>query len=343
MYLILVVVVSAIAMSRFSAPLSASEEEFQCSFCTRSDFGRPTRIEFESSKIIAYRGASDNRNVNQIEVYTERGETVVALNPLSNIDGARQIAIWDVSMGPSNIIAVALVAVNEDATRASLLMVYSGSGKLLNTLAFDRQIMKAAVDGDGNVWILWMDAGSGDPALRSLISKYNSMDRSLKDFIPRSEFPQDARVLRQGPGKNGIVSFGLAGEDLWAFLPADRELVTMRLNGASTKIDSLSDPFTPDKGGYQPVADLQFYETYKLPSGRVVTRVFSRTNTNGQVSILEWDKTSGKWRDYGIKDDQLLGAVHFAVENDQLIFVAVDGGSETVRIRRISIPPQQNQ
>src|SRR5438128_611982 len=108
----------------------------------------PGWIKCENGLIVSWIVNSTDASSTQITIYDNQGHRLAAFNVLHFIEEATGVSIYDVSVQPKRMIAVAATYSKGPSTSpASALLYFDFSGNLLSVFALDAQheIMRLAV------------------------------------------------------------------------------------------------------------------------------------------------------------------------------------------------------
>lgn len=141
--------------------------------------------------VVVWQRRWSDRSRDQVELFNGLGERLFTLNPLKSVQGAIEMSIWDVAVGPTGLLAVAAVFADEEERHSASLLLYSSTGGLIRAYSLDpeRMIRRLAVDEDENIWALGENWGDEDPALVPMVFKYNRNGEVVGRYVPRVESP----------------------------------------------------------------------------------------------------------------------------------------------------------
>lgn len=280
-------------------------------------------LKVENNSIITFLAQSTNKDEDQIEVFARSGKKILSLNPFRSMEGAVGITLWDVSVGSTGLVAVAGVYANPSKRPAMALLTYSREGQLLRAYYIppERSILKLEVDADESIWALGGGSDEKAPATVAMITKYDKRGNVLKDFLPRSDFPMDAKETGEGPDIGGQVSFGLTNERVWFWLPRPRQLVTLRKDGSDVQKFITGLPTWPGSDTPRDKVIAEAARASWLPSGEFLAEVIHKSQSLNKVGLHLWDPASDAWK--LIPTDMTNSGVGrlWAVDQDQMVFV----------------------
>lgn len=241
------------------------------------------------------------------------------------------MAVWDVSVGPSGLVAVAAVVVGPGGPPVATLLIYGAGHRLQTALALEpwREIVELQVDTDGSIWALGAGAGGKDPALVPTVMRFDSGGR-VKDFLPRASLPSNAPLTEQGIIEGGAVGFGLTAERVWLYLPLGWSLITMKKDGSGVTITPTGEPSSPFPYSGSETPTVLIQRSSLLPGGDFLAHWKFKTPSSFHSGLYNWRQSAG-WvvvtgpgassrpeRFLGIDGDrlvaQLLGSDDHAVE-----------------------------
>jgi hypothetical protein len=253
-------------------------------------------IKAENKVIAIWRIRSANRTENQLEIFDLAGTRLLAVPVLNAVPEARELAIWDVSVGKDGQVAIAAVIRDLEDRRTAALLLYSNQGELLRRVRLEEGagIRHLEFDADGNIWTLGMGAGSKDPGLLPMVFKYSKDGNELGRYVPRSEFPDDARTIQEGR-TIGDSAFGISADRIWFWLPKSRKLATMRRDGSGFEVLSPTLPVPPGSVRTRDATQTVFGKTSLLRSDLLVAEFHFVTKTLHRVGIYQWQKATGEW------------------------------------------------
>lgn len=274
------------------------------------------------------------RKAQIVHIFDSRGR-MVSLDVLSQIEGATDLSIYDVSAGSSGLIAVSAVTVTGEPSTVtsgsmrSLLFLYGGDGKLLNALKLDTHLDSVAVDDDGSVWGVGDSAGSGDPSAVPLFYRFTN-DGDPVGFFPRSSFPglvrHTANVVRTAT-TFAVLSFGVTNTHVWAWFPATQELVQFEKTGENLKRTYTGLPTSPD-----PTLDqIRMGSMGLTKTGELVSLVgfAAKTSHQRRAFLYKWRSGSG-WEQVSHSGTERMEKLLVGLDGDQFVFRNTGAASFTL-------------
>lgn len=275
-------------------------------------------LKAENGLIFHWTANSTDRGANQVDVVENAGKHIISLNVLAPVDGAKRVSVHDVSAMPDQFIAVSAVYVNASNTPAAALLYFNWNGDLEHFIALDptREAWCVAVDRRGTVWTMTTHSGDLNPAAVPLIVQYDSAGNLIRELLPRSEFPYHAAGLRESPG-TGSVGFGIAGNDLWFWMPVSGDFVTV--NTANYVINRTAVPLP---GSDAQGEKLVLLKLAALPDDSLLAEF--RAEDSPTRAHLEWKKRTQAdktWRDIACQNCsgmRLIGASEYRLAYEAL-------------------------
>jgi len=292
----------------------------------------------ENGRLISWQIVSESPRDAQIELFDQSGGQPLSLSPFQSFPGIKAISISDVSVAPSGTIAVAAVAVAADAAPASCLLVYSGAGQLLHAfrLPAEREPMRLELDENDRIWALGVGAGFKDPGDVPMVFAYDTDGNVVHEFLRRAQFAKDAQLTREGPFDGGAVSFGLAGDRVWFFLPASRQLVTLKRDGSDTQIVDTGLPSPLPSVNPVGLIHAQCRNASLLPSGRFLIQMNFTTESSVRNDLYEWDAGKRVWKALRL-GDAVSGRELFLGGDDTALSLATFNGL-SAEVKAVAVP-----
>jgi len=305
----------------------------------RAPFGG-RNIRIENGAVAVWRIRLADRSDEQLEIFDLTGANMLALRVLNGLPEARELAIWDVSMAKDGQVAVAAVFADRDNRRAATLMLYSKQGDLLRCYRLDEGagIRHLEFDEDGNIWALGMGAGSRDPGLLPMVFKYSKDGKELGRYVPRSEFPDDAHTIEEGPTV-GDSAFGLSLDGVWFWLPKSRKLAIMRRDGSGFEVLNPRLPVAPGSEGTTEATQTVLGKVSFLRPDMLVAEVHLVSETSRRVGIYRWQKATAEWapilQGSTTSDER---KVLVGLDNNQAIFMYPKPETLRAELEWVSLP-----
>ncbi|HLW82288.1 MAG TPA: hypothetical protein VKS20_09635 [Candidatus Acidoferrales bacterium] len=288
--------------------------------------GRPAHrwIKSENGLLLFFnrREARDAAS-SEVQVFGKHGEPVVSFALLPLVSGAETVQTEDVSAVPGKRIAVYAAYAKADGSVAYVLLYFDFNGSLLRAFAVDptRDIDALALDDSLNVWTVTA-AGGQDPSRAPMVVEYSDTGSVVKQLLPRSEFPKDAKMTEQS-SQIGALAAGYNSGTFWFWLPASAELVTIRTSDSAVTRTPLSLPPPPSDGRSWPQT------LSREASGDVVLSMGETTEPHTVQYI--WSQKTRTWSEFeptSCQGDWLLGA-----DGNQEIYVDLRGSNEVCAVR----------
>lgn len=193
--------------------------------------GYQLRWDSVQGELILYRDVSDPASP-AIRLYKRTGaETVI--HPVGQLEGAKYVDVWDAAATPDGgAVSATGVGYNPRKTKPlqlkSFLLTFGPTGNLTKAWeTYPYHHLKVAVDTDGNVFALGMNAGKQP---YPFIVKYSPDGKVLKEFFPTSLLAKgEETILERGP--NGQNRLFVANGRLFLFVSQVRELYQFSLEG----------------------------------------------------------------------------------------------------------------
>lgn len=283
--------------------------------------GGAWNVKVENGFAVLYKGSTQDTTKDQIYLLDRTGRPLRSLNPLSSAVGASSIAIWDVSVAATGWLAVNAVLKSTTGQLSAALLIYDGKGALQNSLALNRgEFNKIEFDEQGNVWGLGQAAGRDDPADVPMVFEYDHTGTLLNQFLRRSQFPRDAKGIREGLGHGGSAAFGLAPGMAWFWLPESKQFVTMKRDGSDVKIISTGLPAWTEGDKAEKDMEVEVETVQRLSSGQILFEVFFRGKSgHNKRSLFLWE--AGAWKRIPFADVDSFSATLVGVSGDDLVLL----------------------
>ena len=273
----------------------------------------------------------------RIELFSRFGERLFTLNPLKAVQGATEMSIWDVAVGPTGLLAVAAVYANEEGRHIVSLLVYSSSGSLVRAYSPGGMGRRLAVDEDENVWVLGENWGDEDVPPLPVVSKFNQKGELVGRYVSRADLPPLVSG-ESGPGA-GPDAIGLTKDGVWFWLPERRALVTFHKDGTHIGILRLGTPeWKLPEGTTGSAADVIFGKAYLLPTGKFIVPFAVSTPKGMQSGIYTWEKSKGAWKPLSPPGATLPKGVIAGTDGDRLVFGTVKSDRPEIDFESVDLP-----
>lgn len=298
-------------------------------------------VKVENGYVVVWRLRTENRDEDQVGVFTRFGSKLLSLNPLRSVADARSVSIHDVSVGPTGLVAVAAVFVDSRQRPAASLLLYSSTGGLVHAFRMDpdKEIRKVEVDPQEEIWAFGMGAGGKDPATVSLLVNYDREGNVMEQFLPRSAFPLDAQVVEEGPGSGGEVSFGLADGKLWFWLPASRKLGTISRDGTGLRVFDTGLPYLPGFAGPSGRVETVVLRSYWIPPGRLLATARFHDESSGRSEIYEWVQATTSWKLIPRPETANPSAEFLTVDGNEMVLISFWPERSVYELEWLPLPP----
>jgi hypothetical protein len=158
-------------------------------------------VRAENGRAIFYKLETTDTAHPQIQIFDDYGTSILSLNPLAAVPDARDCAVWDASIGPSGLVAVAAVFTKSGLRPVGALLVYRPDGSLSEVLrpALGTGFLAVEVDRQDHIWALsGGTADHQDPKSAPVLVEYDRNGRALGSFFTFADFPKDAAAVLQG-------------------------------------------------------------------------------------------------------------------------------------------------
>lgn len=252
-------------------------------------------VKIDNGYVIVLSRPNASKRAHRILLYDRSGDRLARVDPLEAAEGAEDLAVWDVSVGPSGLLAVAAVAVGRTRGNVATLLIYGGGNRLVTALGLEpwREIVKLQVDSDGSIWALGAGAGGKDPALVPAIMRFDSRGQ-VKDFLPRATLPsRNAIVTEQGIAEGGDIGFGLTAQQVWLYLPLSRSLVTMNKDGGGVTVTPTGEPAVPFSYSTSELPTVLVQRSALLPAEELVAHWKFKTPSSFHSGLYSWRQSTG--------------------------------------------------
>jgi hypothetical protein len=269
--------------------------------------GKMTRV--ENGLLTQWEMESIEPDVAQVKVYDREGHMLTQLKVLQPAVEAAAVGIYDVSVRPLSMIAVAAVfkSKTRHARPVASLLLFDFDGKLRSAFALppSRAILRLAIDDNSHVWTLTNYADNEAPSTAPMVVEYNADGTIAKEMLPRSSFPFHATEIRE----DSPLSRAALGYDsgvTWFWLPGSWDLTTIRTADGSVSRTTLPPPALPageHKGN--PVM------VYRAAEGKMLTQHHGTQGPNLATYDYVWSSAASRWsrfRPGQCDGGQLLGA-----------------------------------
>jgi hypothetical protein len=295
-------------------------------------------LKVENDRVISWQLNARSDDGDQIDIFNSSGGPFLSLNPLRAVDGSKLISISDVAVGASGTIVAAVDAVSSDGRIAPCLLVYGATGQLLHAfgLPAHREVMRVELDENDEIWALGVGTVFDDPSEVPVIFAYDTTGNIVHEFLRRSQFPKEIPLTQEGPSHGGNVSFGLAADKVWFFLPASGQLVIVKRDGSSTQIVNTGLPNPADGASSNPPVRALCTHASLLPSGRFLLQMNFETKSSVRNELFEWDTSEREWVPLPLEGIVSEHEMFFGGDDSGLSFATPKGS--LVQLRTVAGP-----
>jgi len=234
-------------------------------------------------------------DVNQVDIFDERGHRVTGLNVLRPVQDASRVSIYDVSARPGSIIAVAALHTSEEIDGSlrmvNSLLVFDFSGQLLSAFALEPRlgIRKLAVDDKANIWTLTDNDGYQDPATVPLIVEYSPEGTVIREVLTRNQFPLHAGLLKEDL-EIGRISMGLDSGVLWVWLPGSTDFIAVSTSDGKTTLKKTQ---MPKRANF---TEVPISKVIREPAGDLIAEFREEgQNDDYDLAYYRWSPSQGQW------------------------------------------------
>jgi hypothetical protein len=241
-----------------------------------------------------HRGISTDALSSTVYVFDKQGSPYVDIDVLKLAPEAKSVSIYDVSVQPDKLIAVAAVYVRAgDVPPAAALLLLDGKGNLLraDALAPAREISLLAVDEQLNTWTLVAGSEGDEAPNPPLVVEYNEQGVPIREVLPRSLFPLHQEAIYEAPPLGAAVA-GYSEGNFWFWLPKSTDFVTIRtVDGAV---------LSRTQTGYPTVAGANVMPLQFASDGAKLiaqTRV-EQTGSKAKVGHFVWSPNTKTWTSF---------------------------------------------
>lgn len=262
--------------------------------CLRAE-DKPERVKAEDGFLISWRINSRDAKATQINIARlsdDPARPFVTLNVLRLVPDAMGVSVYDVS-ARGDLIAVAAVYKSKDEKLhpTGRLLLFNLKAELLWECALPRTRTAAllTIDDDSNIWTLTAGPGSEfEPSRVSLVVEYNSRGDTVRELLPRSQFPFHATETL-GDFDAGWPQMGYASGIVWFWLPGSNDLVTISTSDGKSIAAKTGMPAKP---GYK-LAPLNLF---REQAGDVLMQVYE-DDTHGAdgPAYFRWSSSKNAW------------------------------------------------
>jgi hypothetical protein len=190
-------------------------------------------VKVENGLLIGFqRARSNDPTAKDVNIFDSQGKAVAGFDILRLVPEAESVAIWDVSVRPADLVAVAATYVKRESGKvmpASVLLYLDFGGDLISAhaLTASGEIAALALDDRSNVWTIARGSGLEPDSDGPLIVEYDKLGNVVRKMLPRRLFPPHQRGVQQNP-EIGAVAAGYEAGTFWFWLPSSTDLVTVR-------------------------------------------------------------------------------------------------------------------
>jgi hypothetical protein len=245
--------------------------------------------------VVFQRNWADKTKEN-VELFDRAGERVASLSPLTSVQDAEAMSIWDVAVGRTGPVAMAAVFQDSEGRHAACLLLYDTTGRLLHALnlAPERMIRRLDVDEEGNTWALGETSGVEDPALTPAVFEYDREGKLVGQYVHVVELPPIvADNEERGSGPDAL---GLTRDGVWLWVPERRALVTFHRDGTHVEIRNIGAPAWTLPAGAVDHIEVVFGGFCALSGGAYVAQATLLAPSSAYSDIYVWREAGGRWK-----------------------------------------------
>lgn len=315
---------ACVGLISFSGQLGAVSRRIQFAFPagTYGDF-----YAVENGYSIFLKHAKPQLDARSIHIVDSTGREVLAVDLFNHLEGASDFAVWDVSVGKSGMVAIAVVAVNGKTQPVPLLVVFNLMGNLLNAQRLDSsmELAQLRVDNDDTIWGVAKGRGNKDASQVPMFLKITNNGKKFEGLFPRAAFPSNESITKNVVRNSGVLSFGITERTVWCWFPASKEMVSFEKNGTNLNRFYTGVPVPSDTElvGLQLVT--RVLRTVVTESGQILSSVAyaSMDSGVGKTYLYCWDPATNQWQK----------VAHNGVESRARRLIGVDGTELVFAIR----------
>ncbi|NWG13842.1 MAG: hypothetical protein HXY20_09940 [Acidobacteria bacterium] len=259
---------------------------------------RCTFLAIDNGYSTYYEELSAEHQAWRIHVLNRSGIPVCSIDPLGQIEGAKDLSVYDVSVGRSGLIAVSLVAVDDMSDPASMLLMYDLAGRLKNALKLEpgKHLEKLKVDADDSIWGVGYSSGASDPSRVPMFYRFSELGKRTEGFFARSDFPEIASGTKNyvvTPSTHVPIGFGVTPKTVWCWLPSSQELVLFDKSGSNLRRYRTGLPESP----YRDLDRTKIQSFFMTDSGSMIAYVgFSSLGQRlVRAHLFAWNPTASIW------------------------------------------------
>jgi hypothetical protein len=269
-----------------------------------------------------HRGISTDAGSSTIYIFDKQGNPRADINVLNLAPEARSVSIYDVSVRPDQLIAVAAVYVRgRDVPPAATLLLLDGNGSLLRAdgLAPAREISLLAVDEQLNTWTVVAGSEGDEGPNPPLVVEYNKQGEPIRELLPRNLFPPHQNLLYERPQVGAAVA-GYAQGNFWFWLPKSTDFVKVRtMDGAV---------LSRTQTGYPTVEGASLVPLQFTSDGaKVIAQArVEQSGSKAKLGHFVWSPNTNTWTGFASDcgDHRLIGT-----DGDEPVYIHFDRAKAT--------------
>jgi hypothetical protein len=282
------------------------------------------QVKVENGWVLFWVPTTSDSSLDQVELFTPFGEKILSLKPLLAVQGSKRSAIWDVSAGPSGLVAVAAQFMDSQGRGTGSLLLYNASGELIGDwpVPGGNDIFRLEVDQDDSIWAIGMGIfgkNGNDPSTVEappLLLHIGPDGNILSELTTQPQFrlQNSVEIIKDG---DLDASLGITGDRVWFYLPGLQELLTLGRDGGNLKIVNTGVPVPPSGG---PFRDTEIRHASYLADGTLLAQVdfFSPNARYSSSNLYAWSHQTNRWT--ALQEDEIdwQGTSFLGVEGNRL-------------------------
>lgn len=269
-----------------------------------------------------HRGISTDAGSSTIYIFDKHGNPRADINVLNLAPEARSVSVYDVSVRPDQLIAVAAVYVRgRDVPPAAALLLLDGNGGLLraDALAPAREISLLAVDEQLNTWAVVAGSEGDEGPSPPLVVEYNKQGEAIRELLPRSLFPLHQQFIYEAPQMGAAVA-GYSEGNFWFWLPKSTDFVKIRTTDGVV--------LSRTQTGYPTVEGAKVIPIQIASDGaKVIAQArVEQSGSKAKVGHFVWSANSKTWTGFAsdCSNHRLIGT-----DGDEPVYIHFDKATAT--------------
>jgi hypothetical protein len=301
------------------------------------------RLKLDNGFLLTWAPSSDASRDAQVKAFDQHGTETMSLNLLQSLPDAKKIAISDVSVSPSGLVAVGAQVFIDESTSKLELLILNSSGQLYKSIDFDQGlgVSKVEIDDDEHIWVLRMGAGLADPAKVPVLTEYDRDGNAMGKFLHFSEFTKDAKIIHGGLRLSGDLQMGVSETQVWFWLPSSHELMTMNQDGTALQKVTTSLPPPPSSAPSSPAPRAEACGWMSSEGFLCQVTFLAKASPNGQnqTGLYLFASESNEWRLMPQEGEALIPHTFLGLDQNNAVFITFDPDQHSIALTSAPLAP----